>query len=112
MSVSDALKPPPGQVVDYVNSESIGHRIVDASLSTIILATTAVVLRLIVKLRITKSPGWDDGKLLSNLATPTKINERQLPWYWRYCSLSRKSSGMSCVGDPKWAHIFWTCSGH
>lgn len=62
MSVSDALKPPPGQVVDYVNSESIGHRIVEASLSTIALATTAVVLRLIVKLRITKSPGWDDGK--------------------------------------------------
>ncbi|KAL8897720.1 MAG: hypothetical protein Q9207_007072 [Kuettlingeria erythrocarpa] len=60
MSVSDALKPPPGQVVDYVNSESIGHRVVDASLSTIVLATAAVVLRLIVKLRITKSPGWDD----------------------------------------------------
>ncbi|KAL9038759.1 MAG: hypothetical protein Q9180_002936 [Flavoplaca navasiana] len=67
MSVNSALKPPPGQVVDYVHSESIGHRVVEASLSTIALATIAVVLRLIVKLRITKSAGWDDSAPVVNI---------------------------------------------
>lgn len=77
--VSSALQPPPGQSVDYFHSESIGHRVVEASLSTIALATTVVVLRLIVKLRITKSSGWDDCKTPLT-GTLFNANEIEIPW--------------------------------
>lgn len=60
MSVSNALEPPPGQVVDYGHSPDIGQRLVDASLISIAIATSAVVLRMTAKLCITRSPGWDD----------------------------------------------------
>ena len=62
MSAADALKPPPGEVINYVNSPSIGYKVVSVSAATISLAILAVAIRLGVKFGVTKSPGWDDCK--------------------------------------------------
>ncbi|KAG6995616.1 DNA-directed RNA polymerase III subunit rpc5 [Physcia stellaris] len=60
MSAADALKPPPGEVINYVNSPSVGYKVVNASAATISLAILAVAIRLGVKFGVTKNPGWDD----------------------------------------------------
>lgn len=74
MSAADALKPPPGEVIDYVNSSSIGYKVVNASAATIALATLAVAIRLGVKFGVTKSPGWDDCK---------RFVRRARSWQWK-----------------------------
>ena len=60
MSVSDALRPPPGVKIDYVHSIDRGYQVVDASLISISLAAILVSVRLVVKAGITHSFGWDD----------------------------------------------------
>ncbi|KAL8692585.1 MAG: hypothetical protein Q9224_003927 [Gallowayella concinna] len=66
-NVGAALKPPPGVNVDYVHSASRGYQVVDASLISITLAAVLVAVRLIVKVGIVHSSGWDDWAMLFSL---------------------------------------------
>lgn len=68
MSVSGALKPPPGEVVDYTHSVTRGYEVVNASLFSIAFAAFFVVVRLAVKFGATHSQGWDDCKYLDILS--------------------------------------------
>lgn len=57
---------PPGVVPNYVDPVSRGYsKATDAALVSFVFAASAVALRIFTKLRVTHSPGWDDGKLWS-----------------------------------------------
>lgn len=58
--VAQALRPPPGRAVNYINPESRGDMAVNASLVTFSLAAVFVVLRIMTKMVVIRSLGWDD----------------------------------------------------
>ncbi len=60
-----ALFIPPGVVPNYVNPVSRGYQATDAALVPLVFAAVCVALRVLTKLRITHTPGWDDGELSS-----------------------------------------------
>lgn len=51
---------PPGAQVDYAHGPSRGFEIITSSSITISAAFVGVVTRLLIKLFVTRSPGWDD----------------------------------------------------
>lgn len=53
---------PPGVVVNYDNPDSIGDRIVVSNPLLGSLAFVFVALRVLIKWRVLKTWGWDDGK--------------------------------------------------
>ncbi len=54
---------PPGATIDYVNGPSRGQVIIVSSAITIAAAFLLVCTRMLIKLFVTRSPGWDDCKL-------------------------------------------------
>ncbi len=64
--VKPALNPaPPGVIPNYVNPPSIGYEITVVGVTTGAFALIAVIARLISKIFITKSIGWDDCKKIT-----------------------------------------------
>ncbi|KAL8769113.1 MAG: hypothetical protein Q9203_005528 [Teloschistes exilis] len=55
-----STKLPPGVVPNYVNPPSEGWKVLTSTAVTLTFAIVFVILRLVVKLTKTHSPGWDD----------------------------------------------------
>jgi hypothetical protein len=56
---------PPGVVVDYVNPRSIGDRVVVSNVLLGALAFLFVGVRILIKWRVLRTWGWEEGKVLS-----------------------------------------------
>lgn len=54
---------PPGVVVNYANPVSIGDRVVVSNIVLGLLAFLFVAVRLLIKWRILRTWGWEDGKI-------------------------------------------------
>lgn len=60
--------PPPGVTPNFTNPESNGNMYMAGTLTTLIVATICVVLRLLTKTTMKgRKLGWDDGMLVLSL---------------------------------------------
>lgn len=58
--VEMSTKLPPGVAPNYVDPPSEGWKVLTSTAVTLTFAIVFVILRLVVKLTKTHSPGWDD----------------------------------------------------
>lgn len=67
-----AIKPPDGVIPDFIHPESRAHYCIAVHTVVLTIATLFIAMRMYVKLRITRSPGWDDCKSLHCLSVSHK----------------------------------------